>query len=76
MSSSYSDGRFLLRSGGLDEPDGMIASSGIGMPLSVGNNGAGGWGGELYGRYDFVRRAVKSVSRKGGPSTHAEVFRE
>jgi hypothetical protein len=50
MSSAYSDGRFLLRSGGLDEPDGMIASSGMGMPLSAGNNGAGGGGGELYGR--------------------------
>jgi hypothetical protein len=50
MSSAYSDGRFLLRSGGLDEPEGMIASRGIGMPLSAGNNGAGGGGGELYGR--------------------------
>jgi len=46
------------------------------MPLSAGNNGAGGGGGELYGRYDFVRRAVKSVSRKGGPSMHVEVFRK
>ena len=46
------------------------------MPLSVGNDGAEGGGGELYGRYDFVRRVVKSASRKGGPSMHAKEFRK
>jgi hypothetical protein len=48
----------------------MRASSGIGIPLSVGNEGAGGGGGDVYGRYDFVRSVVKSASMKGGPSVH------
>lgn len=46
------------------------------MPLSAGNDGAGCGGGELYGRYDFVRREVKSASRKGGPSVRANKFRK
>jgi hypothetical protein len=53
-----------------------MASSGIGMPLSEGNDEAGGGGGELYGRYDFVRRVVKSASMKGGASMDVEKWSE
>lgn len=69
--SSFSMLRFLPLSGDVGIEGDSSPSKGIGIPVSEEKEGVDG--DAAYGRYDFVRRTVNSVSTNGGHSVRGEL---